>query len=252
MDSPPSGWNMHRFGEKSVRFSNNAKRIEVGIKPISRAGKTSQSDTNSARFVIHVHQDRSGEGTFGNRNMQTSVKDWNKAVTTIYAFMEEFNAEQAALPPDEVESVHRSLDDVKTAEAVLSATTAAEALTDAAGYTDELLLNVLATETNNQCRLVAHRQGSDVNTIHQNLGSGHGTISIATIHAAFPVDALGVKTILDAEMPIAITTHVGKHTIYRFIFGDNTETDIVLPRGIQLVTPEFERTVMNVLDEKWT
>ncbi|PGF13824.1 hypothetical protein CP556_22210 [Natrinema sp. CBA1119] len=184
--------------------------------------------------------------------MATTVETWDKALTTIYTFMEKFNAEQAALPRDDVESVHRSLDDVNTAEAVLSTTTAAEALTDAAGYTDELLLDVLATETNSQFRLVAHRKGSEVNTIYRNRASDLGNISIATIHTTFPVDTLGVETILDAEMPIAITVHVGNHTIYRFIFGDRKETDVVLPRGIQLVTPEFERTVMNVLDEKWT
>lgn len=201
--------------------------------------------------MIQLNQDWFAEGVLGDRKMAAKVDSWEGALATAQEFMQEFTTEWEQIPPEEIESTHRATGDHETADQLLTNEIAVEAFADGAGYSDELLLDVLSAETGEQYDFVVHRKGETTEIVTGDSTPVFEDTRLNSIYAAFPVDKLGIEEILVEETPIIMVIHLGQHTIYRFIFDDTIETDIGLPRGTQVTSPSFERTIGNVLEEKW-
>jgi hypothetical protein len=83
------------------------------------------------------------------------------------------------------------------------------------------------------------------------LGSDVDERRLKQIHAVSPVDNQGTKHVLDQDLPFWTAIQLDEHMIYRFFFADAQETDIVLQRGTEVLSPAFGTTIANVLEEKW-
>ena len=250
MSSAPAGWNAYQFHANSVRFSNEEQRVEIRISPTDREAKGGGNQPGGG-FLVQVQKGWFGEGTIGDRNMSVMVDTWNDAITSAREFMVEFNRELVTRRPREVETTHRSVEDARIAETMLATRTTTEAMAETADYSDELLLDVLATETNGQHRLVAHRSGSEWNVVYRGSNCEFPVQRLEKIRQCVPVDKTKIDTVLSDVTPARIVTHLEKHTVYRFVYADETETDIVLSKGTHLLSPLFEEVTASVLDGKW-
>lgn len=247
----PPQWQMDSIRQDSAQFSNEDQALEVTIRAVY-GSKRKKHFAKPIHYVINLQQDWFSRDSLDEKRMSAKVDTWEDALDVAEEFMNEFCQELAELPAEEVEAVHRATgSDHESAEQTITTEIAAEAFADAAGYSDDLLLSVLAAETNDQYRLVIHREGADVTTVAGDTDSSGTETSLQTLHAVFPLDRTGIKAVLAEELPVIVVFHLGDATIYRFIFDDAQETNIVLPRGTQVTSPGFETTIANVLEEKW-
>lgn len=248
--SVPSDWETDFFGKKSAMFRNEHRGLEVEVRAVYRGSKVRKHGREPTHYVVSLHQDWFSKGTLGNRDMGAKVDTAEEALGVAEEFMREFTSEMKSVPTEEVQAVHASTDDHEIADDILTSEVAAEALADAAGYSDDLLLSVLDAETNEQYELVAHRDGSTITTIAGDEAI-LGEMDLLTIHSVTPFDNQGLKQVLGQELPIWTVAHLDEHTVYRFVFDNAKETDIVFGRGTEILSPAFGRTIANVLEEKW-
>lgn len=248
----PPQWETDGIGKKSASFVNDERGLTVTIRAVFKGSRGSTRGNEPTHYVVQLRQDWFSRGVLGDRNMAAKVSTREEAFDVAQEFMEEFTREIEAVSREEVEATHRATgDDHEAAEQILTTEAAAEALADAAGYSDDLLVSVLAAETNDQYRFVAHRDGDSVTTVAGDESALGEDTSIRTLHAVFPIDDAGIQRVLSEETPITTVVHLGDSTVYRFIFGETRETDVVLPRGTQVTSPGFETAIANVLEEKW-
>lgn len=246
----PAQWKTDNIRENSAQFSNEDQGLEVTIRAVS--GEQKKHFAEPIHYVIELRQGWFSRDSLDDKQMAAKVNTWEDALDVAENFMNEFCQELAEMSAGEVEAVHRATgSDHEWAEQTITSEVAAEALADAVGYSDELLLSVLTAETNGQYRLVAHRDGGTVTTVPGELDSVGTEDALQTLHAVFPLDRTGIKSVLAEDLPVVVVFHLGDSTIYRFIFDDAQETNIVLPRGTQILSPGFETTIANVLEEKW-
>lgn len=249
--SPPPDWKTDNFGKKKTSFRNERRGLEVGIRTVYKRSRAQRHGRNPTHYVVQLHQDWFAKGTLGKRDMAAKATTWDEALTVARDFMEEFSRELKEKPSEEIQATHGTVGDHETADDMITAEVAAEALADAAGYSDELLLSVLDAETDRQYQLVVHRNGDTLTTVSGDESDVAEDNILQMVHAVFPIDRTGIKHVLDEQTPISVVTHLSGHTVYRFIFDDARETDIVLPRGTQVLSPVFETSIANVLEEKW-
>lgn len=248
--SVPPGWKTESFGDKGATFRNKRKGLDVSVQAVfSAAGRRRHGQTPNY-YTVQLQQDWFSKGTLGTRNMSAKVKTAEKALTVAEEFMNEFVREMKQTTPETAQTIHGSVDDHETADDILTSQIAAEALADAAGYSDDLLMSVIKSETNGQYELVAHRDGPTLTTV----AGDEDTLtpnSLRTIHTAFPMDVEGIKDLLQQTTPIWTVIQLNNHTVYRFLFDAQRETDVVLERGTEHITPEFGTAIANILEEKW-
>lgn len=248
---PPGGWDVDRMTETSAVFVNADRGIEVVITPKYRAQRGIRHGSEPNHFSIEVREDWFGEGVLEGQHLASRAETWKAAREVAQEFMHEFVVERANQSTSEVEATHRSTPDPEAAERLLDVEAAAEALADSAGYSDELLESVVDAQTSGQYLLIAHREDSTVTTVHGDEPSVLDGLSLDAIYAGFPVDKRGIDALVTDVSNITTTIQLDDYVVYRFIFGDTNETDIVLPRGTTVASPTFEIAVENVLEEKW-
>lgn len=248
-----TGWTTEFVDRPSAVFRNERQGISVKIEPRYRSSASRKRSRTGepTSYRVKVVQDWFGEGIHGDRAMNARVETWEEATTVATEFMEEFHDERRSQPDAEIEATHRSVGDTETAEQVLTTEAAAEALADTAGYSDDLLLDVLGAETDDTYQVVAHRDGDEIDYVYGDDAVLTGNVSLPVIHATFPVDKSGLDSLLTATDELVLTVNIGEYIIYRFIAGDSKETDIILMAGTQVASPAFELTLWNVLEEKW-
>ncbi|WP_396612890.1 hypothetical protein ACH9L7_06350 [Haloferax sp. S1W] len=183
--------------------------------------------------------------------MTATVDSWDEAVEVANEFMAEFTEERDQQPKDVVEATHRSAEEPETAEQLLTAESSVEAFADASGYTDELLLQVLGEQTGDQYRVVSHRVGDHIEFVYGEDDDCLEVVPLEAVYATFSIDKLGLETLLVEANNLVSTLNIGDLVVYRFIANDSEETDIILSRGTQVVSPTFERTMWSVLEEKY-
>jgi hypothetical protein len=183
--------------------------------------------------------------------MTATVQTWDEALRTAQEFMEEFHTERTQSSSVDVEATHRSVENPETAEQLLTTESSAEALADVSGYSDELLLTVLGDQTDGQYRVVAHRDRDQIKYVAGEDDECLETVPLEGIYATFPIDKLGLETLLVDARDLVSTVNIDEYVIYRFINTMSEETSIILTRGAQVVSPTFERTIWNVLEEKY-
>ncbi|MFC7174445.1 hypothetical protein ACFR97_17040 [Haloplanus litoreus] len=248
--SVPSDWETESFGKKIATFRNDHRGIEVEVRAVYRGSKARKHGQEPTHYTVQLKQDWFSKGTLGDRKMAVKVDTGEEALSVAEEFMREFTREMKSVPTEKVQTVHASTGDHEIADGILTSESAAEAFADAAGYSDDLLLSVLDAETNEQYELVAHRDGATITTIAGDEAI-LGEMDLLTIHSITPFDNQGIKQVLGQELPIWIVTHLDEHTVYRFVFDNAKETDLVLGRGTEVLSPAFGRTIANVLEEKW-
>lgn len=253
MPETSSGWTTAYVDRPSAEFRNDQQGLSVKIEPRYRASASRKRSRagEPISYRVKVVQDWFSKGVHGDRSMNARVDTWEEATTVAEEFMREFHDERTTQPETEIEATHRSVADRATAEQVLTSEAAAEALADTAGYSDRLLLDVLGAETDDAYLVVAHRDGDDIEYVAGDADDLDGDVSLQSIHATFPIDKSGLDSIFANTDELALTVTLGEHIVYRFVAGDNRETNIVLLAGTQVVSPGFERTIWNVLEEKW-
>ena len=187
--SPPPQWVVDQIGPKSASFSNGERGLEVELWAVSKGSKAQKRGYEPTHYVVQLRQDWFSRGTLGEQNMAAKVDTRDDAFTVVQEFMAEFSREVEELPWDEVEATHRATgNDHEAAEHILTTEVAAEALADAAGYSDDLLVSVLTAETNDQYRCIVHRNGSTLTTAAGEDTAVTGDISIQTQLDAFSND----------------------------------------------------------------
>lgn len=249
----PTDWTTDSLGSTSATFRNSKYELSVKIEPRYRASVSQRrSRTQPPKsYRVKAVQDWFSKGVYGDKSMAAKADSWEEALRVAEEFMAEFSDERSNQDIDEVEATHRSVEDPNTAEQLLTTEASAEALADVAGYSDDLLLEVLSEQTNNQYRVVAHREGEQINFLYGEDDDCLEAIPLEGIYATFSVDKLGLESLLVEANNLISTVNLGDYVIYRFIAGSQTETDIVLTRGVQVVSPTFERTIWNLLEEKY-
>lgn len=253
MSETPSQWTTDFRGDHSAEFRHERQGLSVKIEPRYRASasrkRARSGDPQSYR--VKIVQDWFSKGIHGDRSMAAKAETWEEAETVATEFMNEFTREHTNQAPDEIEATHRSVEASEFAEQTLVSEAAVEALADATGYSDELLLDVLSTQTNGNHLIVAHRHGSDIVYAHGTPDDLPPNHSLTRIHGAFPIDKTGLEALQMGPDRLVQTVQLSQYVIYRFVAGDMEETDVVLPLGTQVASPEFEISLWNVLEEKW-
>lgn len=247
--TPPDNWEISRMSQPNARFRNESKGLDVSIRGVSR-GSNRRRRGPPTHYTVQVHQDWWGKGVLGDIDMSTKVDTYEQAIETAREFMEEFVDEEARQSASNVQAAHQSVGgDHDLAESVLTTELAAEALADAAGYSDDLLLKIIRGETNDKQRAVGHRVGDTLDIIYC-ADDFDAEEQLLSLYAAFPIDLAGINHILNDRTPLRMTLDLDDETIYRFIYDERTETNIIVPHGAQIASG-FEQTVANVLEEKW-
>lgn len=248
---PPAGWSVESLNQKNATYVNEHRGLQVEVRGVLSGSRVRKHDREPSHYVVQLRQDWYAKGTMGEREMGTKAKTWEEALDIAEKFMAEFEKEVQETPAEEIEATHRAVGDSESAEQILTSAASAEALADAAGYSDDLLREVLDAEVNGQYLYVVHRDGDELVPIDADTKELLEENLLPALYAAFPIDKLGVEHILVDDTPIPMSVHLGEYAIYRFIFSERRETDIVLPAGTQVTSPAFERTISNVLEEKW-
>lgn len=247
--SLPSGWEINQIEKPNSTFTHRSHGLTVIVTGKSRRRDGGQGQ-ESTRYIITAGLDWFAEDTAGDIfediDLSAVVDTWDEALAVAQEFMVEFNDEFNSIDPEHIEAIHESVNDPEYVDALLTGESAVEAFTDVAGYSDELLLSVLEGTVNEQYHLVAHRDGDTITPV-----AGNRDIDLHTIHGVFPLDPDGISHILEENPPIVHVVHLGKYSVYRIIFGNTRETDIVVPRGTEVISPTFETMLSNVLEEKW-
>lgn len=253
MLSLPAGWTLVQGGRTSARYRNEDYDLSVVISPRYRASASQRAagGATPTGYRVEVEQDWFSRGVHGDRTVAAKADTREEADHIAREFMQEFVTERADQSIDDIESTHRSVGDAETAEGLLNTEAAAEALADSAGYSDDLLLDIVTTQTDGQFRLVAHRTGEDIEVVDSTIADPLETIPLRTVYAAFPVDHYGIRGLLTKRRRLTTVAYLDEFRVYRFIVADGHETAIVLDRGTQIQAPSFENTVWNVLEEKW-
>lgn len=242
---PPRGWTTGEADTTGAVYRNEEHGLEVTVRSVRGEINVENGGDGPTQYVVELLQDWFATGLHGEREMRATTESRASAAEVAESFMQEFVDE---LETADAVEVHRGIADYEAATAVLTSETAAEALADTAGYSDELLESVVEAETGGSIRLIAHRNGDELTTVAGDTPDG---LDIRSIHGVFPVDGGGTRQVLDETFPIATAVHLDVGTLYRFVFRERRETDVLLPPGTQVTSPEFERTVSNVLEEKW-
>lgn len=248
--TPPTGWTTEHIADRSARFRHKTTGVELSIRGVFQGSRERRHGRSPTHYVIQVHQGWLGRQRSDTQLPGAKVTVWEDALTTARTFMEEYSNNRARVPLSQAEAVHRSAETHETAEQILLTNVATEALADAAGYSDQLLIDVLSAATNNQYNGIVHRDGDAVDIVGEDADFPERP-SLERVFATFPVDESGVKHLLDMESPVTMVVHLDELMVYRFIFGTRRETAVLLPRGTQVPSPGFERTVANVLTRKW-
>lgn len=183
--------------------------------------------------------------------MDVKVETWQEAVETAMEFMRNFNEDRRGISTEKVEEAHRSGENTETAESVLTAEATTEALADTISYSDDLLLDVLKAETNNRFRAVAHRYGEEVEYVVGSSDNSLEEVPLKRIYGAFPVDKSGVASLLADDTILTVSITLSGFRVYRFIFDDWRETNVVLEAETQVADSVFEQNVKNILRPKW-
>lgn len=249
--APPPGWTTDRFGDKSASFRNEPRGLKVDIRAVHKGSNVRRRAREPTHYTVQLQQDWFAKGTLGKREMGAKVETWAEALAVAQEFMAEFSREVKEMASEEIRATHAAVDDHGVADDLITTGAAAEALADAAGYSDDLLLSVLDAKTNGQYQFVAHRDGDTLTTVVGAESEFATDNVLQRIYGVLPVDRTELEHVLGNDNPFSVVVHVGDHSVYRFIFENARETDIVLPRGTQVLSPEFESTVANVLEEKW-
>ena len=254
MVETPSGWQVRHIRETAAVIRNDQFELQVEINP--RYSSSSRHRRGSGRtpisYTVQVVQDWFSKGVHGDLEVGTRTESWEEAVKLAETFMQEFNAERSRQSEQHIQAVHGSTRSTDDAEHLLNTEAAAEALTDGAGYSDDILLDTLAVATDDSHQFVAHRHASEVDIIYNPVEQEFSEQRIHELYAAFPVDKLAVDELFEETTPLTMATHLAEFTLYRFVYGIGQETDIVVQKCTQLDSPTFERAVEGVLEEKWS
>lgn len=240
------------MGPTSAVFRNEEYEFSLKVEPryTASASRRRSRIQEPTAYRVRVVQDWFSEGVHGDHSMTATVQTWDEALRTAQEFMEEFYTERTQTNPADVEATHRSVETPETAEQLLTTESSAEALADVSGYSDELLLQVLSDQTDGQYRVVAHRNGDQIEYAAGDDDPCLETVPLEGIYATFPIDKLGLETLLVDAKELVSTINIDEYVIYRFMKSMSQETSIILTRGTQVVSPTFERVIWNVLEEK--
>lgn len=247
------GWITDQFGSTSAVFRSERYNLSVKVVPQYRSsasqGKSSVQQPKS--YQVKVVQDWFSTGVHGNRSMNTNVETWEEALEAAREFMQEFEHKRTDQTPEEAETTHRCITDPETVAEVLTNGDSTDALANSPGYSDDLLLDVLEEETDHQYRVVAHRDGDEIEYVAGGDDPCLETLPLERMYATFSVDKLGLDSLLGEADELVTTINIGEFIVYRFIASNTTETDIILTQETQVVSPAFENTIWNVLGKKW-
>jgi hypothetical protein len=243
---PPRGWITANAEGHAAVYLNEEHGLEVVVRPVSDGTHVRSQRGDPTQYVVELTQDWFATGLHGERELSATAGSREAAADTADSFMREFVDELKT--GRTAEAVHRGVAGHEAAADVVASEVAADALADAAGYSDDLLESVVRAETGGPVRLIAHRNGDEVTTVAGDQPDG---LDIRTVHGVFPVDGEGTRQVLDEPFPIATAVHLGSGTLYRFVFSERRETDVLLASGTQVTSPAFERAVCTVLEEKW-
>ena len=248
-----SGWRETHISETSAVFRNDNFELQVEINPqySSSTRHTRKTSRTPVSYTVQVVQDWFSKGVHGDLEVGTRTGSWEEAVTVAETFMRKFTAERSHQSDEHIQAVHQSTRSRGDAEHLLNTEAAAEALTDGAGYSDDLLLDTLAAATADGHQFVAHRDASEVDIVHNQREREFTEHRLHELYAAFPIDKLAVDELFEETTPLTMAIHLTNSTFYRFVYGIGQETAVVVQKKTQLDSPTFERTVESILEEKW-
>jgi len=251
--NPPVGWQIEHARKPSASIRNEEYELSLKISPIYRSSvsRGRGKAQSPKKFQVKIQQDWFSSGMYGDHTRAIKVEKWEEAVETAMRFMQEFNDDRKGIPSENVETVHRSSGNVEAAEANLSVEAATGAMADVAGYSDDLLIDTIATETNGQFRVVAHRDGDEIEYLRGEDDESLQTVQLEKVYAMFPIDKLGINSCLSDDSIFITTITISGLTVYRFVFDDQTETDIILDQGTEVVNPVFTNSVKQIVELKW-
>lgn len=250
---PPVGWQVEHGRKPSASIRNDEFELSLKISPIYRSStsRSREKAQSPKEFQVKIHQDWFSSGMYGDHTRAIRVEKWEDAVETAMRFMQEFNDDRKEIPSENVETAHRSTGNVEAAEAHLSVEAATEAMADVVGYSDNLLLDTIATETNGQFRVVAHRDGDEIEYLRGEDDDSLQTAQLEKVYAMFPIDKVGINSCLSDDPILVTTITISGLTVYRFVFDNQTETNIILNQGTEVVNPVFTNSVKEIVELKW-
>lgn len=253
MVGAPSGWREKRISDTSAVFRNDEFDLQVEINPRYSSSTRHRRETNRTpvSYTVQIVQDWFSKGVHGDLEVGTRTESWDEAVTTAETFMRKFNSKRSHQSDEHVQAVHQGTRSTDDAEHLLNTEAAAEALTDGAGYSDDVLLDTLGAATADGHQFVGHRHASEMDVVYNLLEREFGEERIHEFYAAFPTDKLAVDELFEETTPLTMAIHLSELTLYRFVFGPGQETAVVVQKETQLDSPTFERTVEGILEEKW-
>lgn len=249
----PIGWKVEHGRKPSASIRNDEYELSLKISPIYKSSASSgRGKAQSPKaFRVQIQQDWFSTGKYGDHTRGTKVEKWEDAVETAKRFMREFNDDRKEIPSKNIEAVHRSTGKGEEAEALLSVEAATEAMVDVAEYSDELLIDTIEAETNGQFRVVAHRNGNEIEYLTGEDDDSLQTTPLEKVYATFPIDRLGINSIISDDQILVNTITISGFTLYRFVLSDQNETNIILNEGTEVVEPIFTHSIKEIVKSKW-
>lgn len=249
----PPGWEKDFVSDTSAVFRNDQFDLQVEINPrfASSTRHTRTQNRSPDSYCTQIVQDWFSKGVHGDVEVGNQVDSWEDAVAVAETFMHQFNAERGSHNPDHINAVHQSAPSRDGAETLLNTTAAAEALTDGAGYSDTVFLELIEAGTANRHQFVAHRDAADVDILYNQREREFSEQWVHELCAAFPVDKVAVDEVVGETTPLTMMVHLSTATLYRFLFAPGQETHVVVQKNTSVDSPTFEQTIEGVLTEKW-
>lgn len=165
--------------------------------------------------------------------------------------MQQFEQTRTAQTDEVVETLHHSVADHQIAEELVDAIAATDAFAEATGYSDGLFCSFLKDTLSDGLVLAGHRVDGAVTRIYEAPDHEIDETTEAQFIAAFPVNPEGVAQLFGVSYPIVKTVRLGAYLVYQFIYAPTATTFVVIRRGIELLSPVFEASAEDILDEKW-
>lgn len=250
----PANWKVEYCAQPTASFRNDKFELSLKISPIYRSSVSQRRGKaeNPQSYRVQILQDWFSSGMYGDHTRATKVESWDEATGTAIMFMENFNQDRGGIPNDKIEAVHRGANDSAAAEALLTVDAATEAIVESVGYSDELLRDTVAEETNGQHRVIAHRTGDDIEYLVGEDDESLDTVELKKVYASFPVSTLGINALFPLKTILVQQITLSGYLVYRFIFNERTETNIILNEGSKVVEPIFTQSIRDIVESKWS
>lgn len=247
----PEEWQVRNRSTHSLRVEHDDGLV-LKVSPRYRASTSASRGAaeEPESYRVTLQQDWFSRGVHGDSDLAARAADVEEATRVAHEFIGRYERSIREVTREADREVSTVLTD-GSGEQVLSTEAATGAFSEVVGYSDDLLEETVRTAVDDCLRLVAHRDGADVDIVFRREDVEMDPDRLLEVLGLLPFDPDALAGAFDADGVSFTSFRVGdRFRAFRFPTGRRRETVVSVDIEAPVSSPSFERSVLGVLDER--